>query len=158
MTVNFDVIWTGLQFKPHNSPWCRQQLVSSHCLASCHFSITVVATWVILLLAMILLTLFSSVNVWNVVFLPSCHDSTLLKGGSVHGLWPGYNMLLPTWNNLDEAVFHMWRFNEVTTANLRQNDHVANMVPESPPTCNQPSTLSNTDFCTSCVILAFSDF
>ena len=41
-------------------------------------------------------------------------------------------------------------------ANMKQNDNVANTIPESRPVCNKPSTLLNTDFSNSPVILAFT--
>jgi len=38
-------------------------------------------------------------------------------------------------------------------ANLKRIDHVTNLMQEFPPSCNQPSLLSNTEIFTSIVIL-----
>jgi hypothetical protein len=68
---------TGLTFF---STTQRLHSVSPH-----HSFITMVATSVILLLAILLLTLVSNINVWKVFSLTSCqHGSVALRGKSVH--------------------------------------------------------------------------
>jgi hypothetical protein len=73
-----------------NDPVCHgteTAIGQSPLLGLCYSSITIAATSVILLLATILLTLFSSVHIWKVFFFMSCqYGSIVLKGRSVHGL------------------------------------------------------------------------
>jgi len=51
---------------------CELQSVPPHYLSSCHSSIAIIATSLILLLAMLLLMLFNSVHVCKVLLLTSC--------------------------------------------------------------------------------------
>jgi hypothetical protein len=73
--------------------WCRTRFthfVPQHTdysqtsqLSICHYSITIVPTSVTLLLAMLLLTLFSSIHVRKVFFLMSCQRGSVVLKASV---------------------------------------------------------------------------
>jgi hypothetical protein len=84
-------VWSNLlaresELESHTSCNAEGTVSQSPLLGLCHVFVITVATLVTLLLAMLLLALFSSVNVWKVIFLMSCqHGSTALKAGSVHG-------------------------------------------------------------------------
>ena len=81
-----------------------QLVCQSPLLGFCRSSIAIVATSVILLLATLLLSLFSNIkNVWEVFYLTSCwRRCVALKAGSVRA--PAKNVVLPTRNKL---VFRM---------------------------------------------------
>lgn len=83
--------------------------------------------------------LISGFNIWTVVFLISCQCGRILFGGGVC-VWLRYNTLLPHWYILRRSCVPHYTFKWCyQCANLRQTDHVANMVPEVHPICNHPT-------------------
>ena len=137
------------------SPMMHMAISPPH-YSACLPSITILATSVILLLGMLLLTIFCGSHTWKVLSRTSCQcGSTTLKDWSWQQCTVANSKLIPSKLHSSCNTFNLcyWYWCE----NLRQTDNVTNTVPESPTVCHQPSPFSITDSSTSILILVFME-
>jgi len=97
-------------------------------------------------------SLYPCPNVWTVVIRASYRHGKVAL--TLTCAWAGYSPLFPA---CMYEVPHVSDSTILPVCKLEATDHVASMVPETPPACNLPSLLSSESFFTIIVIHDFSD-